>query len=158
MSLRSNFVLSGGKLWFVGIKPSKEKCFLIGRYQPCKQPFALFALNPTDGKVKAEFSAAKYGLGAAPLIDGFGTLNLSADGDTVWVAASDAGNAIEIDASRNVVVRTIHPSKIWQPLQVVGGGQYFYVVLVGVQGVTPEIVNQYERQSGRFVRKLAGAP
>jgi hypothetical protein len=157
MSLRSGFVLSAGKLWFVGLNPSKEKCFLVGRYQPCKQPFALFALDPTDGKVQAKLSAAKYGFGEAPLIDGFGTLELSADGDTVWVAASDAGNAVEVDASKNAVVRTIHPSKVWQPLQVVGGGKYFYVVLVGVQGVTPEIVNQYDKQSGRFVRKLIGA-
>ena len=158
MSLRSNFVLSAGKLWFSGVKPSKNICFLMGKNQPCKESFALFALNPTNGRVLKELSSARYGFGVAPMVGGFGTLDLSADGDTVWVAAADAGNAIEVDAATNTVVRTMRPSKIWHPLQVVGEGKYFYVVLAGVQGTTPETVNQYETQTGQFVRKFTGAP
>ena len=155
-SVRSNLITMNGHLWFVGTRASAKMCQIYGRQQPCVTRFVLQSLETSTLRPAETLDSPRYGLGDSPTVDGFGTLSLSESSNDLWVAATDASQVTEVRESDGAVLRTLRPDRTWQPIQVVAGGGYFYVDLLGVQGVDPELVDQFSMATGKLVRQLRG--
>lgn len=153
--VRSNLVLSNGKIWFATDFPSKTNCpGPFGAVLPCQDPYGLIALNSTNGKLRRIIDDSRYGLGSSPIIDGFGSLILASSGQNLWASALDERQLVQLDGRNGKLIRVIKLTGGWAAVSIAASRNAVWIVNGETQGSYSQTMSEYSAKSGLFIKSL----